>query len=340
MIDANARRFALLLTAMLVLLPAGALAQESGDAAKVTVAEQSSRMPFRLEEWRYKASLLPRDTYALCGSFSTLVDFDAMICDLASADVVLIGEQHDSISGHLIELDILQALHDARDGCMALSLEMFERDTQTALDDYLAGRSSEHQFLEAARPWNNYIMGYRPLIEFSRLSGIAVGAGNAPTPLSRRVARGGWDAVVPALTRSERSQLAREVQFGRDRYWDNFVAAMGGMEGAHGTGMDEATMGRFYEAQVVKDETMAQTVDMLRRTVPAALVVNISGAFHSDFRLGTTARVLRRRPDDRVATVSLRSVHPGESFDVDQEPDVADYVIVVSDMATPPSEEE
>src|SRR5689334_935770 len=60
--------------------------------------------------------------------------FDQMIDELSKADVVFIGEQHDHKLGHSLELSILKALQ-AKNASMALSLEMFERDTQTVLDE-------------------------------------------------------------------------------------------------------------------------------------------------------------------------------------------------------------
>ena len=37
------------------------------------------------------------------------------------------------------------------------------RDVQGVLDDYLAGRIDEAEFLSGSRPWQNYRTGYRPL---------------------------------------------------------------------------------------------------------------------------------------------------------------------------------
>src|ERR1044072_5749212 len=80
------------------------------------------------------------------------VSFDAMLDSLAKADVVFIGEQHDHAQGHALELAIFKGLADRRQR-VALAMEMFERDVQPILDEYLRGLISESSFTAAARPW-------------------------------------------------------------------------------------------------------------------------------------------------------------------------------------------
>src|SRR5512139_1331721 len=62
-------------------------------------------------------------------------DFETMLADLARADVVLVGEQHDDRNTHRLEAAVLQGLM-RRQVPLTVSLEMFERDVQTALDQY------------------------------------------------------------------------------------------------------------------------------------------------------------------------------------------------------------
>jgi uncharacterized iron-regulated protein len=66
----------------------------------------------------------------------TFTDFEAMLAELARADVVLVGEQHDDPNTHRLESALLQGLV-RRNVPVTVSLEMFERDVQTVLDAYL-----------------------------------------------------------------------------------------------------------------------------------------------------------------------------------------------------------
>ena len=77
-------------------------------------------------------------------------DFEAMLAELSRVDVAFVGEQHNDPATHRIERAILEGLARRR-GNVIVAMEMFERDTQGPLDDYLAGRLSEEEFLNASR---------------------------------------------------------------------------------------------------------------------------------------------------------------------------------------------
>ena len=82
-------------------------------------------------------------------------DFEGMLADLTRADVIFVGEQHDDANTHRLELAILEGLM-RRHVPLVIAMEMFERDVQPVLDQYLAGTITEEQFLKDARPWPRY----------------------------------------------------------------------------------------------------------------------------------------------------------------------------------------
>ena len=62
---------------------------------------------------------------------------------------------------------------------------------------------------------------------------------------------------------------------------------------------------RFYLAQCVKDETMAESVAAaLRHAGRGATIFHVTGAFHSDYGQGTVDRVRRRTPEARVVVIT------------------------------------
>src|SRR3954469_10752414 len=65
-------------------------------------------------------------------------DFEAMLADLARADAVFVGEQHDDPNTHRLELAIVEGL-TRRGVPVVVAMEMFERDVQSSLDEYAAG---------------------------------------------------------------------------------------------------------------------------------------------------------------------------------------------------------
>src|SRR5262245_28649775 len=66
------------------------------------------------------------------GRKGTFADFGAMAADLAKADIVFVGEQHDDPNTHRLELAVLEAIAQRGRG-LVVSLEMFERDVQEPL---------------------------------------------------------------------------------------------------------------------------------------------------------------------------------------------------------------
>jgi uncharacterized iron-regulated protein len=143
----------------------------------------------------------PDDYAAFTGDGIYLDGPDAIAAHLADAEVIFIGEQHDDPVAHMLEKEILAAVH-RRKGDAALSLEMFETDVQPVLDGYLDDRYRESHFLSASRPWPAYATDYRPMIEYAKEHGLPVIAANAPRRMVNLVTREGAD-VLASLPESE-----------------------------------------------------------------------------------------------------------------------------------------
>ncbi|MBK8979464.1 MAG: ChaN family lipoprotein [Planctomycetes bacterium] len=223
-------------------------------------------------------------------------DLVGLAKELAKRDVVFLGEFHDNDLAHLQHQQILRLLYAERPG-LVLSMEMFERDVQSVLDDYLHGQIDEAEFLADARPWGNYAEHYRPMVEFCKAHGIPVIAANLPREVAKKVSREG----VASLAASEWGP--RETSAPKDAYWAEFQAAMGD----HGNGAADM-MFSFYEAQCAKDDTMAESIlAALDSRTPRPLVVHVNGEFHSRDRLGTVARVMWRRPELAIGVVGIRA---------------------------------
>src|ERR1700761_7919284 len=94
-----------------------------------------------------------------------LVSVDDIVNDMANADVLFFGEEHNDSTGHYLEYTLFKKLAEKYPGKVALSMEMFETDCQMVLDEYLDGFIREKNLVSDARAWPNY-KDYRPLIEF------------------------------------------------------------------------------------------------------------------------------------------------------------------------------
>lgn len=259
-------------------------------------------------------------------SFSQLVDV------AAQRDLVFFGEQHDDPATHAAEHAVLAAI-GAKRPQVIVSLEMFERDVQPLLDQYLAGTISEANFLAGARPWERYTTDYRPMVELARVHGWTVVASNIPRPLANAVSRRGL-AVFDTLNARDKRYIAREHECPRDRYFELFSAVMNGHSAGGGpptagdAAQQQAMTVRFYEAQCSKDEAMGEAIaDAWRAAPKGTLVYHVDGAFHSDYGLGTVARAKRRAPNASVVIITAVPVADLAKADPAEHKDKADYVM-------------
>ncbi|MAG59025.1 MAG: hypothetical protein CMJ83_22280 [Planctomycetes bacterium] len=244
------------------------------------------------------------------------VTVDDLATDFARRDVVFLGEEHDNDAGHRMQLDIVRALY-ARRADLVISMEMFERDVQGVMNDYLRGRIDEKTFLEHSRPWKGYKKHYRPIIEFAKANGLDVICACSPWRLSKVKEVGG----------DPDAYIARSITTPKDRYFDLFKESMK----EHPGEIDAKAMDRMYLGQCRRDDTMAEAIaDYLqghRHRRP--LVVHLNGKFHSDYGLGTAIRVLQRRPLAQIGVVSMQSAEDPAKAEVAKDLDRAHYTLVV-----------
>lgn len=257
-------------------------------------------------------------------------DFEVMLADVAKADVVIVGEQHDDPNTHKLEAAILDGLF-RRSATPVVSLEMFERDVQSTLDAYLAGRVPEDEMLKAARPWPRYPADYRALVERARAHHWPVIAANVPRRIAQDVAKNGKGALE-ALSAQDRVYVAADLECPLDAYYDRFTKTMGSHPAGNQTPEQQAAMmERYYWSQCVKDETMAESIAMAAsRRESAGPVVHYNGAFHSDFGLGTAERVRRRMPGKRIVVISMLPVSDLDTLTPEGEDlQRADYLVYI-----------
>ncbi len=214
---------------------------------------------------------------------------------LADYDVVIVGELHGNPGAHRIQLELLRHFATEKRK-VALATEQFERDVQPVLDDYLAGKIDEEQFLKKSRPLPNHA-DYRPLVELCKEKSIPVLAANIPRRLASRVYKE-TPEVMSKFSEEEKAWSANELKALPGAYRDKFMKTMGGAGGHN------ANLENMYAAQCIKDDTMAESIANWLKANEGARVLHINGNFHSAGGLGVPEKLTALMPELKVAMVT------------------------------------
>ena len=264
-----------------------------------------------------------RPAYRLFTAAGQPADYDQMMQELAQADVVLFGEQHNDAIAHWLELQVAKDLLKLKKpGQLVIGMEMFERDVQPLVARYAAGTLADTAFERQARLWPNYATDYRPLLQFARENHLPVVGTNAPRPFAKVVAQRSLTALdkLPAADRALLAPLPLKVDYDLPGY-KNMAAMFGGDGKAHGGGAQN-----IIQAQALKDATMAHFIQA--NLVAGQTLLHLNGSYHSDHHDGIVAWLRQYAPKLRVKTLSVVTQEQLQTLEKEQA-DVADYVIVI-----------
>ena len=253
----------------------------------------------------------------------------ALLDRLAKADVVFLGETHIDDTTHRTELAVLEGLLARKPGKVVLSMEMFERDVQPVLDDYLQGRIDEAAFLQRSRPWGNYSEDYRPLVEACKKAVIPVVAANFPAALRRKLGMGGKDALAQ-LTDEERRWMPAAIHPASDKYWERVDRATRGHMGGGGAASAEE---RLYDGQNLWDNAMGAAVADAFAAHAGSVVLHVAGGFHVAYGDGTVAQFRLRNATAKVAVVEIAPVPALAAARPDRDREQADYLVYATALA-------
>jgi len=206
--------------------------------------------------------------FVLYNSKGKKISYKKMIRVLAQNDIVLFGEYHNNAIAHWLQLSVTKDLFEKRK--LTIGAEMFERDNQPQLDNYLQGKINAKGLDSLARLWKNYPTDYAPLVNFAKENNIPFTATNIPRKYASLVSKKGF-AALDSLTAQEKSWLA-PLPMAYDPElpgYKNMIAMMGGHGGEN-----------LPKAQASKDATMAYFI--LTTQLPGSLFIHYNGSYHSE----------------------------------------------------------
>jgi uncharacterized iron-regulated protein len=251
------------------------------------------------------------------------VTYSSMLDSLLKADVIFFGELHNNAISHWMELEIAMDLFRADSAALVMGAEMFERDNQVIMDEYLAGLIRERDFEAGARLWNNHKTDYKPLVSFAAEKGIPFIATNIPRRYAAMVNSRGFEALE-GLSAEAKSWIAPlPVPYDPELPGYKAMGAMGG-PAMHANN-------NLPKAQAIKDATMAWFISSGYE--PGKRVLHFNGSYHSDNREGIVWYLNQYVPGLKIITISTveqSQLDSLESVSIGK----ADFILVVNDRVT------
>ena len=224
-------------------------------------------------------------------SFLPVSQLKVLQKELNGQRIVSIGELHSNPCHHRVEFNIIKSLVETRNpGTLSIGLECFYRQHQKALDDYVF-RHRDFGTLKASTKWDStwgYDLNYyAKIFNYACVHGIRLVGLNVPYPVIKLVSNYGL-ANLPADLR----RLLPDIDLSNEDHKAQFLELMG----VHGEVQAPAALQRYYEAQCLWDEYMAETASNLIRKDSKAesLLVLITGAGHVMGRTGIPNRIQKR----------------------------------------------
>jgi uncharacterized iron-regulated protein len=219
--------------------------------------------------------------------------------------IVLVGEHHDNAEHHAQQLAVIRSLHEAG-ARVAIGMEMFRSDSQSALNAWTAGEIPEPAFVRIYYDnWNFDWDLYAPILRYARDNGMPVVGLNVSREITSQVARHGFQS----LSEEQRGKL-KDVACIVDRTYMAFIKRA---YGAHAHGNLDFTY--FCEAQLVWDNIMAINALEFVDANPETVMVIITGNGHA-WKGGVPTQIANR--SDVPVSVILPEI-PGVT-----EPDLVD----------------
>jgi uncharacterized iron-regulated protein len=239
------------------------------------------------------------------------LSFEAFVKAVAQVQVVAVGEEHYHPDIQAFELRLLQALVQHRPQRVALAMEFFERDMQSAVDAYLSGNSDAATLQTQVKAPPAFIEYYFPLVQYARQAGVPLLALNVPRSLARRVTKEGRQAVTESLLPPERTYMAATFLPITSQYRTYFLQAVAA---AHP--LSEEQRDYFVEAAHLKDDTMAESLTAFLERAADMSILAIAGRFHFDYGLAIPALLRQRRPHVTMQRVTTMAVAADDIIDL------------------------
>ncbi len=247
------------------------------------------------------------------------VSFDQMMDSVSASRVIYIGETHDNIEAHKVQLQIIERLSEKFP--VAIGLEMFRRSAQEKLDLWNAGELPLKEFKNLFHiNWGTGYGLYQPIFDFANSKKLPLIGLKSTRKIENSFRSGDTapdDSFYPELD-------------DQDPYHKAF--AMSAFGGHRGT---EKALEKPYQMLLLWEETMAHTVAefLVNPIYQDSKLVVISGGFHIQYGFGIPKRAYRRVPHAYSIIQPTVTHIPEELKDREMEVEKVSIPLYASDYA-------
>ncbi len=236
--------------------------------------------------------------------------FEKIFPELLASQIILIGENHDEYSHHLFQLELIKNLHHYHPQ-LAIGLEMVQIPFQKYLDEFIEGKLDEREFLEKIEyyeRWGYDYRLYRDIFLFAKEKKIKLLALDLPSEMIKKV----FNKGIQSLSGEEKLLLPE-----LDLYRPEYRVFLEEVFKKHEFHDNKTNFEYFFQAQVLRDENMAERAIEFLRKNPSYKMVILVGKGHLLYGYGIPAS-LKRRNFHNFKTIVLGEV---EKF----KPGLSDY---------------
>ena len=263
-----------------------------------------------------------KKAYTIFNADGKEIGYDALIKELSSYNVVLLGEIHNCAIVHWLEFEIARSLYSEHGKEFAMGAEMFEADNQLIVDEYMQSVITYDRFEDEARLWPNYSTDYYPFLYFAKENSIPFVATNVPRRYANVVKNRGLQYLDSLSAEAKTYLPPLPVTFNVEE--ENSMFAMMQL-----FSKSESNAEYMAQAQAIKDATMAWNIARSK----AKHFLHIQGNYHSDFKQGIVPYLTEYAP--QLSVVTICNVRQDEISSLeDENKGRADYYIAVpTDMS-------
>lgn len=240
-----------------------------------------------------------------------------------SVNVLFFGEEHNDSIGHALQMILFEELFETYGLNATLSMEMFDRDVQHIMDEYLSGLIKRSYFIKDAKVWSNY-KDYEPMVEFAKEKGLSVVCANAPFRYVNIASTQGIEGLMKLGDEAKKALAPLPYQMASGAYADKLNALMG-----HDPNDPNSKPAyNMIPGQSLWDATMAYSIYETLQKNADAKILHLNGRFHTEERFGIVQRLAEF--DSSVKSIVITLVGDDANYPdvkLDDYKHLGDYII-------------